>query len=341
MAIKMRVVHIPRAGGALEVDERNIPDAQPGWVRIKIEACGVCHSDSLVKEGLWPGIEYPRVPGHEVIGIVDAVGDGVKSWKNGQRVGVGWHGGNCGYCDHCRRGEFFACEVALLTTGISFDGGYAEYMVAPAEALAMVPDELSAIDGAPLMCAGVTTFNALRNSGARGGDVVAVLGIGGLGHLGVQYAAKMGFKTVAIARGKDKEEFAKKLGAFHYIDSRASDPAAELNKLGGANVVIATVTKAEAMTAVLGGLAPNGVFIVIGAAGPISVDPILLISGCRSVKGWYSGTSIDSQDTLSFSALNSVQSMNEVFPLERAAEAYERMMSGKARFRVVLNVSGR
>jgi len=229
----------------------------------------------------------------------------------------------------------------LLTTGISFNGGYAEYMVAPAEALARVPDELSPVDSAPLMCAGVTTFNALRNSGARGGDVVAVLGIGGLGHLGVQFAARMGFKTVAIARGKDKEAFAKKLGAHHYIDSQASDPAAELNKLGGANVVIATVTHAGAMTAVLGGLAPNGVFMVIGAAGPLSIDPILLISGCRSVKGWYSGTSIDSQDTLNFSASNSVHSMNEVFPLERAAEAYDRMMSGKARFRVVLNIGGK
>jgi D-arabinose 1-dehydrogenase-like Zn-dependent alcohol dehydrogenase len=341
MSEKMRVVQIPRAGGPFGLVEREIPDPEPGWVRIKVEACGVCHSDSLVKEGLWPGIEYPRVPGHEVIGVVDDIGEQVKPWKRGQRVGVGWHGGNCGYCDHCRRGEFFACKVALLTTGISFDGGYAEYMVAPAEALALVPDQLSAVDGAPLMCAGVTTFNALRNSGARGGDVVAVLGIGGLGHLGVQFAAKMGFKTVAIARGKEKEAFAKKLGAFHYIDSRASDPAAELGKLGGAKVVIATVTNAEAMAAVLGGVAPNGVFIVIGAAGPISVDPILLITGCRSVKGWYSGTSIDSQDTLSFSALNGVQSMNEVFPLEQAAEAYERMMSGKARFRVVLDVSGK
>jgi len=265
----------------------------------------------------------------------------VKPWKTGQRVGVGWHGGNCGYCDHCRRSEFFACEVALLTTGISFDGGYAEYLVAPAEALAHVPDELSAIDGAPLMCAGVTTFNALRNSGARGGDVVAVLGIGGLGHLGVQFSTKMGFTTVAIARGKDKEPLAKKLGAIHYIDSREKNPAAELNKLGGANVVIATVTNADAMTAVLGGLAPNGVLMVIGAAGPLSVDPILLISGCRSVKGWYSGTAIDSQDTLKFSALAGVRSMNEIFPLEKAAEAYERMMSGKARFRVVLSMESK
>jgi len=341
MAKKMRAVQVPRGGGPFELVERDIPEPQADWVRVRVEACGVCHSDSLIKEGHWPGIQYPRVPGHEVIGVVDVVGEGVKPWKTGQRVGVGWHGGNCGYCDHCRRGEFFACEVALLTTGISFDGGYAEYMVAPAQALAHVPDELSAIDGAPLMCAGVTTFNALRNSGARGGDVVAVLGIGGLGHLGVQFAAKMGFNTVAIARGKDKEAFAKQLGAHHYIDSQASDPAAELNKLGGAKVVIATVTNAEAMTAVLGALAPNGVLMVIGVGGPISVDPILLISGCRSVRGWYSGTSIDSQDTLNFSATNDVHSMNEVFPLERAAEAYDRMMSGKARFRVVLNIGAK
>jgi D-arabinose 1-dehydrogenase-like Zn-dependent alcohol dehydrogenase len=341
MSKKMRVVQVPRAGGPFELVERDIPDPEPGWVRIKVEACGICHSDSLVKEGLWPGIQYPRVPGHEVIGVVDSVGEGVQPWKPGQRVGVGWHGGNCGYCDHCRRGEFFACEVALLTTGISFDGGYAEYMVAPAEALALVPDDLSAVDGAPLMCAGVTTFNALRNSGARAGDVVAVLGIGGLGHLGVQFAAKMGFNTVAIARGKDKEAFARKLGASYYIDSNSSDPATELNKLGGAKVVIATVTNAEAMAATLGGLAPNGVLMVIGAAGPVSIDPILLIVGCRSVKGWYSGVSIDSQDTLRFSVANDVQSMNEIFPMERAAEAYERMMSGKARFRVVLDIAGR
>src|SRR5437762_2226502 len=340
MAKTMRAVQVSRAGGPFELVERSIPEPQPGWVRVKVDACGVCHSDSLVKEGLWPGIQYPRVPGHEVIGVVDGVGEGVKPWLTGQRVGVGWHGGNCGYCDHCRRGEFFACEVELLTTGISFDGGYAEYMVAPSEALALVPNELSAVDGAPLMCAGVTTFNALRNSGARGGDVVAVLGIGGLGHLGVQFAAKMGFKTVAIARGKDKEPLAKKLGAIRYIDSREKNPAAELNKFGGAKVIIATVTNADAMTAALGGLAANGVLVVIGATGPLSVDPILLISGQRSVKGWYSGTSIDSQDTLKFSALAGVQSMNEIFPLERVTEAYERMMSGKARFRVVLSMEG-
>ena len=340
MAKKMRAVQVPHAKGPFEIVEREIPEPQPGWVRIKVQACGICHSDSLVKDGTWPGIQYPRIPGHEIIGIVDAVGSGVAGWTTGQRVGVGWHGGHCGYCDSCRRGDFFACQVALLTTGISFDGGYADYMIAPAKALASVPEDLSSVDSAPLMCAGITTFNALRNSGARGGDVVAVLGIGGLGHLGVQFAAKMGFKTVAIARGKDKEPLAKKLGAIHYIDSREKNPAAELNKFGGAKVIIATVTDAEAMTAVLGGLAANGVLVVIGATGPLSVDPILLISGQRSVKGWYSGTSIDSQDTLKYSALAGVHSMNEIFPLERVTEAYERMMSGKARFRVVLSMEG-
>src|SRR6266480_4449661 len=251
-----------------------------------------------------------------------------------------WHGGHCGYCDSCRRGDFVTCQIAPQIPGFTYDGGYADYMVAPAGALALIPEELSAVEAGPLMCAGITTYNALRNSGARPGDVVAVLGIGGLGHLGVQFAAKMGFKTVAIARGKDKEPLAKKLGAIHYIDSREKNPAAELNKFGGAKVIIATVTNADAMTAVLGGLAANGVLVVIGATGPLSVDPILLISGQRSVKGWYSGTSIDSQDTLKFSALAGVQSMNEIFPLERVTEAYERMMSGKARFRVVLSMEG-
>jgi D-arabinose 1-dehydrogenase-like Zn-dependent alcohol dehydrogenase len=341
MAKMMRAVQVSRAGGPFELVDREIPEPQPGWVRIKVEACGICHSDSLVKEGHWPGIQYPRVPGHEVIGIVDAVGENVTPWKPGQRVGVGWHGGHCGHCDNCRRGEYFACQINLLITGISFDGGYAEYMVAPAEALAAAPESISAIDGAPLMCAGVTTFNALRNSGARPGDLIAVLGIGGLGHLGVQFASKMGFKTVAIARGKDKEASAKQFGAFHYIDSQRSDPAKELNKLGGAKVVIATVTNSDAMAAVLGGLAANGVLMVIGAGGPFLVDPILLISGRRSVKGWYSGTSIDSQDTLSFSASNDVRSMNEVYPLEKVTEAYERMMSGNARFRVVLQIGAK
>jgi D-arabinose 1-dehydrogenase-like Zn-dependent alcohol dehydrogenase len=338
MPKKMRAVQVPRAREPFELAEREIPEPRAGWVRVKVESCGICHSDSLVKDGTWPGIQYPRIPGHEVIGTIDAVGPDVAEWKLGQRVGIGWHASHCGHCDPCRRGDFFACQVELLTTGISFDGGYADYMLAPAKGLASVPEDLSSVDGAPLMCAGITTFNALRNSGARPGDLVGVLGIGGLGHLGVQFAAKMGFNTVAIARGEDKEAFAKKLGARHYIDSQSADPAAELNKLGGARVIIATVTNGDAMAAVLGGLGPNGVLVVIGAAGPIPVDPILLISGKRSVKGWYSGTSIDSQDTLQFSVAAGVQSMNEIYPLEKAAEAYERMMSGKARFRVVLSM---
>jgi D-arabinose 1-dehydrogenase-like Zn-dependent alcohol dehydrogenase len=340
MTKKMRAVQVPRAKGAFEIVERDIPEPSAGWVRIKVHACGICHSDSLVKDGMWSGLQYPRIPGHEVIGVIDALGAGVAGWETGQRVGVGWHGGHCGYCDSCRRGDFFACQVGLLTTGISFDGGYAEYMVAPEEALALVPDDLSSVESAPLMCAGLTTFNALRNSVARPGDVVAVLGIGGLGHLGVQFAAKMGFETVAIARGQDKAPLAKQLGATHYIDSQAGDPSAALKKLGGAKVIIATVTNADAMAAVIGGLAPNGELMVIGAAGPISVNPITLIGGQTSVKGWYSGTSIDSQDTLKFSAFTGVHSMNEIFPLEKVNEAYERMMSGKARFRVVLSMQG-
>jgi D-arabinose 1-dehydrogenase-like Zn-dependent alcohol dehydrogenase len=272
-----------------------------------------------------------------VAGVIDAVGAGVVGWEPGQRVGVGWNGGYCGRCDPCRRGEFFACVTGQVT-GISYDGGYAEYMIAPASAVARMPAELPPVEAAPLMCAGLTTFNALRNSGARPGDVVAILGLGGLGHLGVQYAAKMGFHTVGIARGQDKEPLARQLGASVYIDSRAQDPAAELLKLGGARVILATVTSGDAMSAVQGGLAVNGTLLVVGAAESMQVSPLWLLLGCRSVKGWYSGTSIDSQDTLAFSARTGVKSMNEIFPLERVAEAYERMMSGKARFRVVLTV---
>jgi len=332
----MRAAQIARPAGPLEIVEREIPQPEAGWVRIKVQACGVCHSDSLVKEGHWPGLQYPRVPGHEVVGVVDAVGTGVTQWKPGQRVGVGWHGGHCGHCDACRSGNFFGCQVALQITGTSFDGGYADSMVAPAIALALVPEDLSAVEAAPLMCAGITTYNALRNSNARPGDVVAVLGLGGLGHLGVQYAAKMGFKTVGIARGADKEPLARRLGAHHYIDSQAQDPAAELLKLGGARVILATVTNGDAMSAVQSGLGVNGTLVVIGAAESLQVSPLVLIGGRRSVKGWYSGTAIDSQDTLKFSVLTGVRSMNEVYPLEKVAEAYERMMSGKARFRVVL-----
>jgi D-arabinose 1-dehydrogenase-like Zn-dependent alcohol dehydrogenase len=333
---KMRAAQITRPGGPFELVEREIPQPAAGQARIKVQACGICHSDSLVKEGHWPGLEYPRVPGHEVVGIVDAVGAGVAQWKPGQRVGVGWHGGHCGYCDACRSGNFFGCTVALQITGLSFDGGYADYMVAPAIALARVPEDLSAVEAAPLMCAGITTYNALRNSTARPGDVAAILGLGGLGHLGVQYATKMGFKTVAIARGTDKEPLAKKLGAWGYIDSQKQDPAAELQKLGGARVILATVTNGDAMSAVQGGLGVNGTLVVIGAAQSMQVSPLILIGGRRSVQGWYSGTAIDSQETLAFSAFSGVRSMNEVFPLEKVAEAYERMESGKVRFRVVL-----
>lgn len=334
---RMRVVQVSHPNGPFEPVEREIPEPGAGSVRIKVEACGICHSDSFTKEGIFPGIQYPRVPGHEIAGIIDAVGTGVAGWTPGQRVGVGWHGGHCGYCDSCRRGDFVTCQIAAQVPGITYDGGYADYIIAPAGALALIPDELSAVEAGPLMCAGITTFNSLRNSGARPGDVVAVLGVGGLGHLGVQFAAKMGFKTVAIARGRDKESLARKLGAQHYIDSQAQDPAAELLKLGGARVILATVTSGKAMSAILGGLGVNGKLIILGApAEPLEVAAILLIMGRRSIVGWPSGTSIDSQDTLSFSVLTGVRSMNEVFPLERVTEAYERMMSGEAQFRVVL-----
>ena len=333
---KMRAVQVSRPNGPFELVEREIPEPGPGAVRIKVQACGICHSDSVTKEGLIPGIQYPRVPGHEVVGVIDALGPNMAGWKVGQRVGVGWNGGYCGYCDPCRRGQFFGCQIAGQTTGVTYDGGYADYMVAPASALAAVPDGLSAEEAGPLMCAGLTTFNALRNSGARAGDLVAVLGVGGLGHLGVQFAAKMGFKTVAIARGSDKEALARELGAQYYIDSRAQDPAAELVKLGGARIILATVTDGAAMNATIGGLGNEGKLMVLGAAQSLEVSPLFLIFGSRSVAGWYSGTSIDSQDTLSFSVLSGVRSMNEVFPLEQVNEAYDRMMSGRARFRVVL-----
>jgi len=336
---KMRVVQVGEPKGPFELVEREIPEPAAGWVRLKVEACGICHSDVLTKEGILPGIQYPRVPGHEVAGTIDAIGAGVVGWTEGQRVGVGWHGGYCGHCEPCRRGQFFACEWGQIT-GITYDGGYGDYMVAHASALALLPEKLSAVEAGPLVCAGVTTFNSLRNSGARPNDLVAVLGLGGLGHLGVQFAAKMGFKTVAIARGSDKEPLARQLGAHHYIDSQAQDPAAELVKMGGAKIILATVTNAEAMTATLGGLGVNGKLMVLGAPDkPLEVPAFLLIVGSRSVAGWYSGTSIDSQDTLSFSNLTGVRAMTEVYPLERAAEAYERMMSGKARFRVVLTTS--
>ncbi|HET9321092.1 MAG TPA: alcohol dehydrogenase [Bryobacteraceae bacterium] len=335
----MRTVQVPRPKAPFEIVEREIPSPGPGSVRIKVQACGICHSDTLTRDGTFPLVQYPRVPGHEVVGVVDAVASGTDRWKPGQRIGVGWHGGNCGYCDACRRGNFFACQTFTAITGVTYDGGYAEYMIARAEAVALVPDELSAVEAAPLMCAGVTTFNCLRNSGAQPGDLVAVLGVGGLGHLAVQFAARSGFRTVAIARGKDKEPLARELGAVRYIDSQAQDPAAELRNLGGAKAILATVTNGDAMAAVVGGLGTNGALMVIGAAPSLTVSPGLLLGGRLSVKGWYSGTSIDSQDTLAFSVLAGVRSKNEVFPLERVTEAYDRMLSGQARFRVVLTMS--
>ena len=334
----MRAVQVARPNGPFEIVEREIPEPSPGSVRIKVQACGICHSDSITKDGTVPGIQYPRVPGHEIVGIVDAVSQGVVRWKPGQRVGVGWHGGHCGYCDSCGRGDFFACQTSTLICGVSYDGGYADYMIAPAEAVASVPEELSAVEAAPLMCAGITTFNCLRNSGARAGDVVAVLGLGGLGHLGVQFAAKMGFRTIGIARGRDKEPLARDLGAHHYIDSQSQDPAAELLKFGGAKVILATVTNSEAMSAACGGLGTNGTLMIIGAVPSLRVPPIQLLGGRQSVKGWYSGTASDSQDTLSFSVLSGVRSINEVYPIEQVAETYERTLSGKARFRVVLTI---
>src|SRR5437764_5957099 len=333
---RMRVVQVTRPNGPFELIEREIPEPGIGQVRVKVEACGICHSDMFVKEGFWPGLQYPRVPGHEIGGRIDAVDENVVGWKDGQRVGVGWHGGHCFVCEQCRRGDFAMC-VNRKVTGLDFDGGYADYMIAPAAVLAAIPDELRAGEAGPFMCAGVTVYNALRHSGARPGDVVAVHGIGGLGHLGVQYARQMGFETVAIGRGKDKETLARKLGAYHYIDSGALDAAAELQKLGGARVILATAPNARAISALTDGLAVDGKLLVPAAPNePLTVSVMSLIAGRRSVAGWYSGTAKDSQDTLEFSALTGVHPMIEKYALSRVQEAYEQMHSGKVRFRVVL-----
>lgn len=332
---QMKAVQVAKPNAPLELVNREIPKPGSREVLLKVQACGICHSDSFTVLGAYP-IQYPRVPGHEVVGTIEALGGDVPEWKVGMRVGVGWHGGHCGHCPSCRRGDFITCRTGKIP-GISYDGGYAEYMVAPFEALASIPEELTSADAAPLLCAGITTFNSLRHTGVSAGDLVAVLGIGGLGHLGVQFAAKMGCHTVAIARGKDKEPLAKKLGAHRYIDSTTSDVAAELTKLGGARVILATATDAKAMTAALGGLGIDGRLLVLGAStDPIEVSPILLISARRSIAGWPSGTSADSEDTLKFSVRSDIRPMIEKYPLERAAEAYARMMGGKARFRVVL-----
>jgi D-arabinose 1-dehydrogenase-like Zn-dependent alcohol dehydrogenase len=334
----MKAVQVAQGGGPLELVERDVPEPGAGEVLVKVQACGICHSDSLTKEGLWPGLQFPRVPGHEIAGVIEKTGAGVEGWSVGQRVGVGWHGGHCGHCERCRHGDFVLCQNALVP-GISYDGGYAEYMIAPQEALARMPDDLADVDAAPLLCAGITTFNALRKSGARAGDVVAVLGIGGLGHLGVQFARQMGFVTVAIARGQDKAPLAKQLGAHHYIDSEAQNVAEALQKLGGARVILATATSGKAMSAVIGGLGVDGKLIMVGISDePVEVPITQFIMGRNSVQGWPSGTAADSTETLAFSALSGVKPMIEEYPLARAAEAYDRMMSGKARFRVVLTM---
>jgi D-arabinose 1-dehydrogenase-like Zn-dependent alcohol dehydrogenase len=333
---KMKVAQVPKAGADFAIVEREIPQPGPGEVRIRVQACGVCHSDVLTKDGAWPGIVYPRVPGHEVAGVIDDVGAGVTQWKKGQRVGVGWHGGQDGTCLACRRGDFANCSN-LKVSGISFDGGYGEYMVAPVEAVAAIPESLEAAEAAPLLCAGITTFNALRHSGALPGDLVAVQGIGGLGHLGVQFAQKFGYKVAAIGRGPDNAVLAKKLGASIYIDSAATNAAAELQKLGGARVILATAPSAKAMSSLVDGLGMNGRLMVVGAApDPIEVTPPQLIFGRKSVQGWSSGIPTDSEDTLRFAELTGVRPMIEKFPLARVNEAYAQMLSGKAQFRVVL-----
>ena len=337
-AATMKVAQITKPGAGFQIVEREIPEPQAGQVRIKVQACGVCHSDVFTVEGSWPGIQYPRVPGHEVVGIIDEVGDGVSEWKNGQRVGVGWHGGQDNTCLECRRGDFRNCRN-LKVTGISYDGGYQEYMLAPVEALAAVPESLSDAEAAPLLCAGIATFNALRHSGALPGDLVAVLGIGGLGHLGIQFANKFGYKAAAIGRGPENATLAKKLGASVYIDSKSTNAAEALQKLGGAQVILGTAPSSKAMSELIDGLGPNGKLMVMGLSfDPIEVTPAQLISGNRTIQGWAAGTPTDSEDTLRFAELTGVRPMIETYPLENADEAYARMMSGKAQFRVVLTM---
>ncbi len=336
---KMIAMEVPQAGAKLQRVEREIPKPSPKQLLIKIDACGVCHSDSLTVEGHIPGIVYPRVPGHEVIGVVQEVGSVVEGWKPGDRIGVGWFGGSCGYCTRCCKGDSFACSNITAFTGLTSDGGYATHMLADVSAAAHVPSDLDEVESAPLLCAGVTTFNALRNSGARPGDLVAILGVGGLGHLAVQFAARQGFRTVAVNRGRDKEELIRSLGAHDYIDTTKGDPAEALQKMGGAKAILATVTSADAMQSVLGGLGPNGTMMVIGAVSGFPINTLDMLSKRSSVRGWYSGVAIDSEETLDFSKLHKISPINEIFPFDEAQAAYDRMMSGKARFRVVLKMS--
>src|ERR1700723_2868589 len=335
---RMKSAQVPKAGANFQIVEREIPEPGAGQVRIKVQACGVCHSDSLTKEGLWPGIQYPRVPGHEIAGVIDEVGEGVSAWKKGQRVGVGWHGGQDNTCRECRRGDFGNCQNMKIP-GISYDGGYQQYMIAPIEALAAMPETLKDAEAAPLLCAGITTYNSLRHSGALPGDLVAVQGIGGLGHLGIQFANKFGYKVAAIGRGSENAVLAKTLGASVYIDSQATNAVEALQKLGGARVILATAPSSKAMSELINGLGPNGELMVVGAtADPIEVTPLQLINGSKAIQGWASGTPADSEDTLRFAELSGVRPMIETYPLEKAAEAYARMMSGKAEFRVVLTM---
>ncbi|NIP44741.1 MAG: alcohol dehydrogenase catalytic domain-containing protein [candidate division Zixibacteria bacterium] len=335
----MKAMQVKKAGGDFELVEMAIPEPGTHQIRIKVEACGVCHSDSVTKEGIIPGIEYPRVPGHEVIGTIDKLGGSVSNFKEGQRVGVGWRGGHCFHCEPCRRGDFTNCQNGKIT-GVTHDGGYAEYMITPMDACAVVPESLDSLEAAPLLCAGITTFNALRNAGAIAGDLVAIQGIGGLGHLGIQYAKKMGFKTVAISHGKEKEELAKKLGADVYIDSTSDDPAEKLSSMGGARVILATAPNAKAISSVIGGLGNNGNLVIVGVPqDPLEVSVFLLIMGRKSITGWPSGSAIDWEDTLNFSDLTGVKTMIETFPLEKANEAYQHMMENKVRFRTVLKIA--
>jgi D-arabinose 1-dehydrogenase-like Zn-dependent alcohol dehydrogenase len=334
----MTVAQVPKPGAAFEVVQREIPEPSPGQVRIRVQACGVCHSDVLTKDGVIPGITYPRVPGHEVVGVVDALGAGVATFKKGDRVGVGWHGGHDFTCPACRRGDFINC-VNELVCGINYDGGYAEFMIAPSEALARVPESLDSAEAAPLMCAGVTTFNALRHSGAHPGELVAIQGIGGLGHLGVQFARKLGYRVVAIGRGPKNAALAKELGAHVFIDSAGTDAAAELQKLGGASVILSTAPSGKAMASMIGGLAKSGTLLVVGASiDPIEVSSAQLIGGRTRILGWASGIATDSEDTIEFSRLTGVRTMIEKFPLAKAADAYESMISGKVRYRAVITM---
>ena len=334
----MTVAQISKPGSDFEIVERETPVTGARQVRIIVQACGVCHSDALIQKGEWPRIRYPRVPGHEVVGIIDELGASVSEWKEGQHVGVGWHGGQDGTCVACRRGDFRNCR-SLKIPGISYDGGYQQYMVAPAEALAAIPEGLKSEEAAPLLCAGVTTFNALRHSGALPGDLVAVQGIGGLGHLGIQFANKFGYKVAAVGRGSENADVARKLGACVYVDSNSTNAAQALQKMGGARVILATAPSSKAMSELIDGLAPNGKLIVVGVAfDPIEVTPVQLISGSRTIQGWASGTPADSEDTLRFAVLTGVRPMIETYPLEKAGEAYARMMSGNAQFRVVLTM---